>query len=49
MVNEELLALLNLELLTVNFYNCVHYFNNINGFFRQAVDFLSTLVQARTD
>lgn len=25
-INEELLALLCLELLTVNFYNCVHYF-----------------------
>ena len=25
-VNEELLALLNLKLLTLNLYNCVHYF-----------------------
>jgi hypothetical protein len=24
-VNEELLALLGLELLTLNFYNCVHF------------------------
>lgn len=30
-VNEELLALLSLELLTVNFYNCVHFII-VNGF-----------------
>ena len=34
-VNEEFLALFDLELLTVNFYNCVH-FNYLNGFFRKA-------------
>ena len=27
-VNEEFLALLSLELLTVNFYNCVHFLFN---------------------
>lgn len=27
-VDEELLALFNFELLTVNFYNCVHFFIN---------------------
>jgi len=35
-VNEELLALLSLELLTVNLYDCVHLFIYINGFFRKA-------------
>ena len=30
-VYEELLALLSLKLLTVNFYNCVHFFI-VNGF-----------------
>lgn len=37
-VHEELLALLSLELLTVNFYDCVHFLLNINGFFRKAND-----------
>jgi len=36
-VDEELLALLNLELLTVNLYDCVHLlFVCLNGFFREA-------------
>jgi hypothetical protein len=34
-MNEELLALLCLKLLTVNFYDCVHFIV-INGFVRQA-------------
>ena len=36
-VDEELLALLSLELLTVNLYDCVHFLLLcINGFFREA-------------
>jgi hypothetical protein len=32
-VHEELLALLNLELLTLNFYNCVHLILFVNRVF----------------
>jgi hypothetical protein len=39
-VNEELLAFFCLELLTVNFYNYVHYIICLNGFLRQ-VDCIS--------
>lgn len=35
-VNEDLLAFFNLELLTVNFYDYVHFINLLNGFDREA-------------
>jgi len=41
-VNEQFLALLDLKLLTVNLYDCVH-FVNINGFFRKASNLLLLL------
>ena len=41
-VNEELLALLSLELLTVNFYNCVHLFI-VKRLFRKAIRFVRML------
>ena len=34
-VYKQLFAIFSLELLTVNFYNCVH-FNGLNGFFHEA-------------
>ena len=48
-VHKQLCALLNLELLTVNFYNYVHFLLLYNGFFREAMDTLSTLLRAPTD
>jgi hypothetical protein len=48
-VHEELCALLDLELLTVNFYDCVHLFVLLNGFFREAAGSDVALVQASTD
>jgi hypothetical protein len=46
-VNEELLALLSLELLTLNFYNCVHAFFIVKlGYLRWASDLLSALTRA---
>ncbi len=42
-VYKELLTLFNLELLTVNLYDCVHFINCINGFFREAFLFVRTL------
>jgi hypothetical protein len=35
-VNEELLALFYLKLLTLNVYNCVHLFIVLKGFLREA-------------
>jgi hypothetical protein len=46
---EELLALLCLELLTVNFYDCVHLIIYINGFFREASCFVPDLDRAPTN
>ena len=46
---EELLALLSLELLTVNLYNCVHLIIYINGFFREASCFVPDLDRAPTN
>ena len=48
-VDEELLAFLSLELLTVNFYNCVHYIICKNGFLREASAHAAALIQASTD
>ena len=49
-VNEELLALLGLELLTLNFYNCVHFaFNLYLGFFPRGGIRSYTLNSAPTD
>lgn len=35
-VDKELLALFSTELLTVNLYDCVHCWYDVNGFFREA-------------
>ena len=48
-VHKQLCALLYLELLTVNFYNYVHFLLLYNGFFREAMNTLSTLFRAPTD
>ena len=48
-VNEELLALLSLELLTVNFYDYVHYYIILNGFFRKVDASLAPLLRTSTD
>jgi len=48
-VNEELLALFCLELLTVNFYDYVHYYIILNGFLRKVDASLATLLRTSTD
>ncbi len=47
-MHEELLALLSLELLTVNFYDCVHFINT-KRFLRKANSHLPLLIRASTD
>ncbi len=47
-MHEELFALLSLELLTVNFYDCVHFINT-KRFLRKANDHLPLLIRASTD
>ena len=48
-IYEELLALLNLELSTANFYDYVHCLVNLNGFFREARPNVGTSYQAPAD
>jgi hypothetical protein len=48
-VNEELLALFCLELLTVNFYNYVHFTFCLNGFLRQVDRISAVACSTHTD